>query len=68
MKHNCVSLCNIVKEQILKTRFINERYSDKHMAVFHHSLWLEKITTNKTHVPKYRYAKHSLGYHDFVYL
>ena len=53
MKHNCVSLCNIVKEQILKTRFINERYSDKHMAVFHHSLWLEKITTNKTYVPKY---------------
>ena len=65
MKHNCMSLCNFVKEH-LKRLDLSMRHRDKHKIVFLCSLRLEKRRTNRTYVHRSRYAKHGLGYCDFV--
>ena len=43
------------------------RHRDEHKAVFLPLLQLETIQTNRSHVCKSVYAKHSLGYCDLLY-
>ena len=65
VKHNCASLCIIVKQRITKTWFIM-RHRDKHKTVFLRSRRLEKIRTNETYLHKSWYVKHGL-YCNLVY-
>ena len=62
VKHNCASLCNIVKEQNTDLIFqwdtgINIRLSSS----------LASTWTNRIYMHKSRYAKHGLGYCDLLY-
>ena len=43
------------------------RHRDKHMTVFCHYLWFEKIRIKRTYLDKSQYAKHGSGYRDLVY-
>ena len=57
----------ILQNNELKRLSLSNRHKGKHKIVFLCLLRLEKIRTNRTYVDKSWYAKHNLGYYDWVY-